>query len=288
MRRLWPAILLLFSFWTYGWLAAAPAQAPKGAAATASQGLSPGFPAYRRANQLLVAKKLTEAEQAVDEALRLDPKLVPALTLKAKLAMAENRYDVARKSLEQALEIDPASPYAQFLYGFEAYLTNELQLALPRLEKARQLNPSDPRAALYLGLTFESLGRTAEALACYEDAVRLERLRGPVEPESLLTGARLLLLLGRLPDSERWIRQAIEAAPGSRDAHFELARLLMTKGDARHAAGEGETALRLSGGDITDVQIQYLLIRAWQQAGDPHKAEAHAATLRALETPVRP
>ena len=33
---------------------------------------------------------------SVEEALRLDSKLVPALTLKAKLAMAANRYDVAR------------------------------------------------------------------------------------------------------------------------------------------------------------------------------------------------
>jgi tetratricopeptide (TPR) repeat protein len=76
---------------------------------------SPGYAAYERANALLVAKKLPEALAATEEALRLDPKLVPALTLKAKLAMAAYRLDVARKCLEQALAIEPRSPYAQFL-----------------------------------------------------------------------------------------------------------------------------------------------------------------------------
>src|SRR5262249_28875331 len=82
---------------------------------------SPGYAAYQKANALLVAKKLPEAVAAVDEALRLDPKLVPALTLKAKLAMAASRLDVARRCLEQALSIDPRSQYAQFLYGLEAF-----------------------------------------------------------------------------------------------------------------------------------------------------------------------
>ena len=126
---------------------------------------SPGYAAYERANGLFVAKKFPEALAAAEEALRLDPKLVPALTLKAKLAMAAYRLDVARQCLEQALAIDPKAPYAQFLYGLEAFLGNDLAEALPRLRKARQLSPTDPRAALYLGLTVESLGQPGEAMS---------------------------------------------------------------------------------------------------------------------------
>ena len=178
---------------------------------------SPGLAAYEKANALFVEKKLPEALAAVDEALRLDPKLVPALTLKAKLAMAAYRLDVARQCLEQALAIDPRAPYAQFLYGLEAYLGNDMKAALPRFRKARQLNPNDPRAALYLGLTVESLGQTAEAMSLYEEAVRLERSANELHAETLLPGARLLLLLGRLDECERWI------APG-REAVAEFAR----------------------------------------------------------------
>ncbi len=162
---------------------------------------SRGYAAYERANALFVAKKFPEALAATEEALRLDPKLVPALTLKAKLAMAAYRFDVARRCLEQALAIDPRAPYAQFLYGLEAYLGNDMQAALPRFRKARQLSSSDPRAALYLGLTVESLGQPTEALSLYEEAVLLERSAGGLHAETLLPGARLLLLLGRLEDS---------------------------------------------------------------------------------------
>ncbi len=244
---------------------------------------SPGYAAYQRANDLFVAKKLPEALAAAEEALRLDPKLVPALTLKAKLAMAAYRLDVARQCLEQALTLDPRSPYAQFLYGLEAYLRNDLAQALPRFRKARELNPADPRAALYLGLTVESLGRTEEALSLYGEAVRLERAAGGLNSDTLLPGARLLLLLGRLAECERWIRQAQEVSPNSRDVHFELARLLLKKGESAKAAAEGETALALSEGVVQDAAIHYLLIRAYGQSGVPDRAAMHAEIIRAQE-----
>jgi tetratricopeptide (TPR) repeat protein len=247
---------------------------------------SPGQAAYERANALFVARKFPEALAATEEALRLDPKLVPALTLQAKLAMAAFRLDVARRCLEQALALDPRAPYAQFLYGLVAYMGNDAKEALPRFRKARQLNPTDPRAALYLGLTIESLGQPGEALSLYEEAVRLERAAGDLHAETLLPGARLLLLLGRLEECERWIRQAMKLSPDSPDVHFELARLLLKKGDAAPAVAEGETALGLSDGVVTDAAIHYLLIRAYRQNGMPDRAAMHAEIMRTQETPA--
>ena len=244
---------------------------------------SPGSAAYEKANALFVAKKFDEASAAVSEALRRDPNFVPALTLKAKLAMAASHFEEAGAVLEHALKADPKAEYAQFLYGLTAYLTNDVGRALPRFRKARELNPASSRAAFYLGLSCESLGQTDEAMALYRDAVRLEKTSGGAQPETLLAGARLLSLLNRTDESEMWIREAIVADPKFRDSHFELARLLLKKGNAKEAAAEGEPALMLSGAAITDAQIHYLLIRAWGQLGQREKAAAHAATLRALE-----
>jgi tetratricopeptide (TPR) repeat protein len=243
---------------------------------------SPGYEAYRRADKLFVARKFPEALAAVEESLHLDPKLVPALTLHAKMAMAMNRFDLARQSLDQAIAVDPASSYAQFLYGLDYYLSNELQRALPRFEAARNLNPADARTALYLGLTLESLGRTQDALANYEDAVRLEKVAGTPQVETYLSGARLLFAMGRLDESESWIKGALKVDPKSRDAHFEWARLLLEKGQLAEAATEGETALRLPGGDIADGKIHYLLIRAYRES-DPEQSARHAAAWRELE-----
>jgi tetratricopeptide (TPR) repeat protein len=251
-----------------------------------AQPASPARAAYEKANTLFVAKKLPEALAAVEEALRLDPKLVPALTLKAKLAMAAHRLEVARQCLEQALALDPRASYAQFLYGMEAYLGNDLKDALPRFQRARQLSPADPRAALYLGLTLESLGQPAQAMSLYEEAVGLERSAGGLQAETLLPGARLLLLLGRPEECRQWLDQALNLSPKSRDVHFELARLLLKKGDAVRAAVEGESALGLSEGVITDGAIHYLLIHAYRQSGMPDRAALHAEIMRVQETPV--
>ncbi len=242
---------------------------------------SAGEAPYQKAHALFVRQQFPAALQQLDEALRMDPKLVPAWTLRAKIAMATNDFALARQSLERALAVDPKAQYAQFLYGMEAYLTNEMQAALPRFKRAYELNPADPRVALYLGLTQESLGQTAEAMALYEAAVKLEGKR--VQAETLLPGGRLLLLLGRLDDSERWVRQALQLAPGLREPHFELARILLKRGRAAEAAAEGEAALARAGGLTTDEQVHYLLIQAWRQAGDAAKSAAHAAILRAGE-----
>ena len=124
-----------------------------------------------------------------------------------------------------------------------------MKAALPRFRKARELNPGDPRAALYLGLTVESLGQPAEAMSLYEEAVRLERSANDLHAETLLPGAKLLFLLGRLDECERWLTQAAKLSPNSRDVHFEFARLLLEKGDAERAAAEGETRACAVGGN---------------------------------------
>jgi tetratricopeptide (TPR) repeat protein len=114
-------------------------------------------------------------------------------------------------------------------------------------------------------------------MALYEEAVRLEPAA-----DTWLTGARLLHLLGRLNDCEQWIRKALQLEPESRDAHFELARMLLRKDEVLPAAKEREHALKLSGGNVSDSQIHYLLIRAYR-ANQPALAAQHAEALRLFE-----
>ena len=233
-------------------------------------------------------KKLPEALAAADEALRLDPKLVPALTLKAKLAMAAYRLDVARQCLEQALAIDPRAPYAQFLYGLEAYLENDMKAALPRFRKARELNPSDPRAALYLGTHRREPGATGGGDVPLRGgrspgAFRERFARGDL---AAWRKAPAFSWAGWMRASD-WLAQAARLSPKSRDAHFEFARLLLEKGDAeRGCRRRRERALALSDGIVTDAAIRYLLIRAYQKLGMADRAAIHAEIMRTQESPA--
>jgi tetratricopeptide (TPR) repeat protein len=251
-----------------------------GVAIAAGQGRSPGQAAYDKANALFTAQRFQECMNALDEALRLDPKLVPALTLRAKLAMAIKRYDVARESLERALAADPKSAYAQFLYGFHFYEQNQMPAAIAALEKARQLNPRDPRAALYLGLARESQGDTQRAQTLYSEAIRLEQAAGKLQTSTLLTGFRLHFVLGEFDEAASLIDRALRLEPASRDAHFQAARLRMKKAEPQAAATEGEAALKLPGGDATDKQIHFLLVQAYRTLGKDADAARHAAAIR--------
>lgn len=241
---------------------------------------SRGLAAYDRAGRMFREHRFQEAMDAVDEALRLDPNLAPALTLRARLAMAANRYDVARQSLERAIAADPGSWYARFLYGYQFYQQNEMPAAIAALEKARALNPRDPPAALYLGLAYEAVARTDDALGLYRRAIELEEAAGTVHVETLLTAARLFLLLGRFDDAAGMAERAAKTSPASRDPHFELARVWLKKALPKKAIAEGETALRLQQGDTPDRQIHFLLVQAYRAAGEDAQAQPHAEALR--------
>uniref|UniRef100_Q01PC1 Tetratricopeptide TPR_2 repeat protein n=1 Tax=Solibacter usitatus (strain Ellin6076) TaxID=234267 RepID=Q01PC1_SOLUE len=247
-----------------------------------------GLAAYARADRMFREHRFQDAMDAVDEALRLNPNLVPALTLRARLAMAANRYDVARQSLERAIAADPQSWYARFLYGFHFYEQNEMPAAIAALEKARDLNAHDPPAALYLGLAYEAVGRADEALQLYRRAIELEEASGALHVETLLTASRLSLLLGRFDDAAGLAQRAAKIDPASRDPHFELARVWLKKAVSAKAISEGEAALGLQHGDTPDRQVHFLLVQAYRAAGEDEQAQRHAEALRKLEGRNRP
>jgi Flp pilus assembly protein TadD len=251
-------------------------------ASALAQSDSPGYAAYRRGAALFDKAQFQESLTELDRALALDPKLVPALTLKSKLSMSLNRYDVARECLDRALSASPSSANAQFLLGFLNYRQDRIPEAKKELQKARTLNPSDPRAALYLGLTEETLGQTSAALFLYREAIRLEEASGKPHAEAWNTYARLLMVTGDLAGAEKLIDRSLKIEPGARDGHFEAGRLLLKKGLPLDAAKEGEVALKLPG-EVADTQVHVLLVNAYGAAGREQEAERHAEAIRAAE-----
>ena len=235
--------------------------------------------AYDRANALFEKGEFNASLKELDSALQANPKLVPALTLKAKLAMMINRYDVARECLDTALAADPTGSYPQFLLGFLFYRQDKMPDAERELQKAQKLNPSDPRSALYLGLTEETLGRLPEAMAQYERAMRLEETTGHPNAEAWIDCARLLMVEGNLARAGKLLADAVRIEPNSRDAQFQSARLAVQTGNTAEAIAAGEKALRLRG-ETADRQIHFLLVQAYRQAGRDAEAAQHAAKIR--------
>jgi len=242
---------------------------------------------YQKANALFQQQQYEQSLAAVAEALRVNPRFVPALVLKARLALAANRFDVAKTSLRQAVEREPNSASAQFLLGFVLYLENDFAGALEPLRQAARLQPDDARTQFYLALTFEGLGRTDDAIAGYERALKLNKAGGAQLADTLVAYARLLFTLGRYDESEGLIDRALVIEPAARDVQYEKGRLRLERRDFAAAIKHGRKALELPDVGTTERQIHYLLARAFLQAGQKELAELHLAKFRAAPPTLR-
>ena len=243
---------------------------------------------YENAKHDFAQHKFTEAVSEVDIALHESPYMVPALVLKARLAVFAHRPDVAKSCLITAITADPTSEEAQFFLGVFYYTQNDFRLAISPLETAQTLSPKNPMPVFYLAMTREALGDKIQALELYQQAENLSPEKSPQSASILVTYGKFLLSLGRSQDSMGKIRRAIEEDPESRDAHYELAKGLDQEGDFKNAALEGERALTLPELGTSDAEIHYLLARLYGKLKQPDLAKIHLEKFQAApQTTVR-
>lgn len=246
-----------------------------------------GMDDYRRANLLFQEQKFTEAAEVLDQSLKEDPTYMPAWTLRGKIAMAFNRFDIARQAFLKAVALQPGSEYSQFMLGFFYYVDNDFAKALPVLENAARMDPKDPRPVLYLAMATEGIAQPDAALALYQKAIALEAAAGSPNPDTHTAYARLLLTLGRQEESARQVARVLELDPKSREGHYELGRISFERGDYAEAAAEGEKAFQQKGYGTTDRQIHFLLSRAYSRVGRKDLAELHRKQFEASPATLR-
>jgi tetratricopeptide (TPR) repeat protein len=242
---------------------------------------------YQEANRLFESRRFAEAGEALDRATKEDPNCVPAWTLRGKLAMAFDRFDVARAAFRKAAMLEPESPYTQFMLGFFYYVDNDFTKAIPPLEAAARLNPRDPRPLLYLAMSQEGLAHPDLALAIYQKTIAMETGAGKPNAETHTAYGRLLFTLGRTDESAAEVARVLQIDPQSRDGHYEAGKLAFEKGDPGRAAAEGEQALSVAGAGTTDRQIHFLLARAYAKLGKTDLAESHRKQFEASPMTLR-
>ena len=241
---------------------------------------------YEKAKQEFAQREFSAAVSEVDAALHESPTMVPALVLKARMAVFAHRPDVAKSCLITAITADPTSEEAQFFLGVFYYQQNDFKLAVSPLQTAQTLSPKSPLPVFYLAMTQEALGNAAQALELYQQAENLSE-KSPEHASILVAYGRLLSLMGRFKESIEKERRAIEEDPQSRDAHYELARALGHEGDFKEAAREGEQALTLPELGTSDAQIHFLLARVYAKLKQPDLANAHLEKFQAAPQTTR-
>lgn len=219
--------------------------------------------------------QFSQADEQVDLALQVDPNFVPALILKARLAIFAHRPDVAKRCLIKAVAIEPSSESAQFFLGVFYYLQNDFALGISPLEAAQSLSPKDPMPYFYLAMSKEALGDAPAALRLYGQAATLSSENNSQTASIHVAYGRLLYSLGKYEESLAQDQLAIAADGQSREAFYERAKGLEHQHKYKEAAEDGERALTLPELGTSDSQIHFLLGNVYLKLNKPDLAKAH-------------
>jgi tetratricopeptide (TPR) repeat protein len=116
--------------------------------------------------------RLADAEVALQTALRLDPRFIPALVNLADLFRAQGRETDGERALEQALQLAPDNAEALHALGLLRVRQGRHSEAADFLRQAAQGRPDSTRFAYVYAIALHSTGASSQAITVLEDAQR--------------------------------------------------------------------------------------------------------------------
>lgn len=218
-------------------------------------------------------RQFAEARTALQRAVELAPKDADALRVLGMIELESNNRDAAYHAWLNAVDASPKDAKAYYLIGRLFYESNLFAESLGWLSKTLTIAPRDVAAMTYLGLSYEALGKTSEALRCYRAAVAESEAQGKSYPWAYSSLGKLLRKLGSEEEgdlilergaalcpeahllsawgqslvthrdnvrAEKAFREAIRLDPSLPEAHYQLARLLKATNRAGAAKPEFE------------------------------------------------
>jgi Flp pilus assembly protein TadD len=196
------------------------------------------------ANLALEAGASQRALACSEEALRLAPRLVPALSARASALAALGRLEEARLALARALALDPDDPAAllgaaelhvRHLGGSRDALEAGLEYAIRGARAAIRPPRSDRNLAgrleMLAGIAQNDLGRSHLALGHLERAVAAR----PSDPDVIYERGVALFELCRFDDARRAFERTLAVAPDDPWALHQLGILAERRGEQRRA-----------------------------------------------------
>ena len=166
-----------------------------------------------------------EAERGFRQAIDLNPNNALAhLELGTSVLVVQGRFDEGLREVRRALALDPLSPYVNTEVGAALILAGRYGEAVDQLRKASSLDPSRTRPYNLLGRALTLHGKPDEALEAFDETIK----RGSTSPEWLACAE---VRAGRRDKALSVLQQQLSAARPSR----HLARTYACLGDEERA-----------------------------------------------------
>jgi predicted O-linked N-acetylglucosamine transferase (SPINDLY family) len=185
--------------------------------------------------------------------------------------------DHAEALYRRLLQADPTNPEAWHLLGVLATQRGHPRQALEYIGKALRLRP-DAAFYLNLGVAYQALGQRSDALASFQEAVRLQ----PDFPEAQNNLGNVLHENGRTDEAVAHWQRALALRPDYPEPHLNLCQALREQGQHGQAVEHGREAVRLRPQSAAG---HFNLGQALAEQKD--FAEAEACFRRALELQPR-
>jgi len=184
------------------------------------------------------------------------------------LAMAYvklSRRDWARPELEKLVAARPQDPLYLYWLARLDYDAQNYTAAVSRLQKVVELDPTMMRAYDSLGLCYDYLGQSNEAIKNFNRAVELNRVQSKPSPWPHVDLAVSLVSVNQLADAEKHLREALSFDPRLPQAHYQLGRVLEMQGSYQAAVLSLNQAVAL---DPAYPEPHYLLGRIYHRLGE--------------------
>jgi tetratricopeptide (TPR) repeat protein len=175
-----------------------------------------------------------EAERQFQAAIRASPGYATAHQWYGNFLAILGRADESRSEFGKAVALDPLSPTKCAALGWGLYFGRQYQEAVAQCRRALELDPGMAVTHLWLGLALDQQGQLPQAVAAYEESVRLS----PREPLGIAFLAHGLARAGRTDEARARLAQLEEMRAERYVSAYDLAVIHV-------GLGETEAALAL-------------------------------------------
>jgi tetratricopeptide (TPR) repeat protein len=175
-----------------------------------------GFADLRRGKKQFEERQYEAAVASLTKVLRVNPRHIEALALRARANVWLRRYDEAEADGRQAVDLDPQSTDAHVARAYALRGRKEYDRAIAECDEALRLDPKSARAYAVRGFAYALKGDNDRALADLDQAVGL----APKHAEYLTERGYVHHKLGEPARALADLEAALRLKPDLARAHY--------------------------------------------------------------------
>ena len=197
----------------------------------------------------LARSRMSQAEAAYSEALKINPKAARALNGLGDALYRAGRFSEAQARFEASTQADPDDLSAKIGVAKSKLALERVEDASANLKKLRDTYPASVPVAYWFGRALEAAGNRAGAEAVYRSALKAPS----TDPQTVDVYIALALLQsqqGRNDEAQKTLADARAKLPDVPGIHKALGEVALSQGRYPQATTEFRQALALDGEDL--------------------------------------